>query len=217
MKPMTSRLRQRLLALPAVLAAAAMLGWAVAYGLPLLRSDLQSQGARQKVDTWARAGNGWTVDEWQLTRTQLLRALETAPNDPVPHVTLAQLYVTQGLVAWGDEVQRQAYFGEALVYQRQALALRPTDGFTWSQVAISLFALGQPMADVQLAWSQALRYAPREAGVQRALVDLTLALWQQAPPEMREWALQTWRDAPAAVRKRYQADAVKWGRPEVFQ
>jgi tetratricopeptide (TPR) repeat protein len=214
---MTSPLQRRLLALPGVLAAAALLGWAVAYGVPLLQSDLESQAARQKVDTWARTNQGWTVEEWQQVRSQLLLALEITPTDPVPHVTLAQLYVTQGLVAWADDEQRLAYFGEALVHQRQALALRPTDGATWSQVAISLFALGSPVAEVQQAWAQALRYAPREAGVQRALVDLTLALWDQAPPEMRDWALQTWRDAAPPVRKRYEADAAKWGRAEVFQ
>jgi len=129
--------------LPAVLAAALMLGVAVWHGGPLLLSDLASQGARQKVDTWAREGKGWTVEEWQQARTSLLRALEITPDDPVLHVTLAQLYVTQGLVAWGDDAQRTAYFEEALVHQQRALALRPTDGYTWAQVALSALALGQ--------------------------------------------------------------------------
>ena len=210
-------LRQRLLALPALLGATALLGFSLAHGLPLLQSDLHSQGARLKADTWARQGQGWTVDEWQLARSQLLAAVATVPSDPVLHATLAQLYVTQGLVAWTDLPQRQAYFAEALDHLRQVLALRPTDGFAWSQVAIALFATDASSAEVHQAWQQALRYAPREAGVQRGMVDLTLAMWEQAPPDMQGWAVQTWRDAAPAVRKRYEADARKWGRSEVLQ
>lgn len=208
---------QRLRLLPAVLAAAAMLGFGLLHGVPLLRSDLASQGARLNVDTWARQGKGWTVEEWQQTRASLLRALEIAPADPVLHVTLAQLYVTQGLVAWADDEQRTAYFEEALVHQRQALQLRPTDGYTWAQVALSALALGQGPEQLQQAWAEALRYAPRELTVQRALLDITLARWDDLPEPMRAWALQTWREATPAQRKRYEADARKWGRAELLK
>lgn len=214
---MTSAKRQRLQALPTLLVAAALLGTTAWHGVPLLVSDLQSQAARKNVDTWARQQSGWTEQSWQQARTALLNALALAPDDPVLHVTLAQLYITQGGLAWGDAVQRQAYFGEALDHQRRAVALRPTDGYTWSQVAISLYALDAPVAEVQQAWAQAVRYAPREAPVQRSLVDLTLGLGDRAPPDMRAWALQTWRDASPAQRQRYEADARKWGREGVFR
>jgi tetratricopeptide (TPR) repeat protein len=211
------RTRRRLLALPGVLAAAAMLGWSVLHGVPLMTSDLASQGARQKVDAWARKGQGWTVEEWQQARSDLLGALATAPGDPVLHVTLAQLYVTQGLVAWADDEQRQAYFAEALEHQQRALQLRPTDGFTWAQVALSSFALGQPVESLHVAWGQALRWAPREASIQRTLLDITLAQWDQVPADMRAWALQTWREATPAQQRYYSQDAQKWGRDQVFQ
>lgn len=206
----------RLRLAPAVLAAAAMLGGALWHGLPLLRSDLASQGARLQADTWARQGKGWTVESWQEARGSLLRALELAPADPVLHVSLAQLYVTQGLVAWADDEQRTAYFEEALLHQKRALELRPTDGFTWAQVALATLALRQPVQQTQQAWAQALRYAPREAPVQRALLEVTLARWEEVPPEMQAWARQLWAEAPPALRKRYEADARKWGRAEAF-
>ena len=203
--------------LPALLAAGLMLGTAVWHGGPLLLSDLASQGARQQVDTWARAGKGWTVEEWQQARASLLRALAIAPDDPVLHVTLAQLYVTQGLVAWGDDTQRTAYFEEALVHQQRALALRPTDGYTWAQVAVGALALGHPPAQLQHAWAQARRYAPREAPVQRTLLDVALARWDTAPPEMQAWVLQTWREATPAEKPALLATARKWGREALFQ
>lgn len=213
-RPTPAALRLKLL--PGLLAAVAMFGFGLWHGVPLLRSDLASQGARLQVDTWARQGQGWTVEDWQRTRESLLRALDIAPDDPVLHVTLAQLYVTQGLVAWTDDEQRTAYFEEALVHQQRALALRPTDGFTWAQVALGTVALNQGPEPLRQAWAQALRHAPREAPVQRALLDLTLARWDTVPPEMRAWARQVWREATPAQRKRYEADARKWGREGVL-
>jgi len=207
----------RLRLAPAVLAAAALFGHALWHGVPLLLSDLASQGARQQVDTWARQGKGWTVEGWQQARASLLRALEIAPDDPVLHVTLAQLYVTQGVVAWGDDVQRTAYFEEALVHQQRALALRPTDGYTWSQVALSALALGHPPQQLHQAWAQARRYAPREAPVERALLDMTLASWDSASAEMREWVLATWREADPARQRVLEAAARTWGREALLQ
>lgn len=215
-EPLRSPWRQRLLALPALVVAASLFGWALVYGVPLLRSDLQSQAARQQANDWARLRQGWTVEEWQAARADLLKALDIAPRDPVLLVTLAQLYVTQGVVAWDDVEQRQAYFAEALDHQRLVLSLRPTDGFTWAQVAVSLYALDRPAVEVHEAWWQAVTFAPREAPVQRALFDLALASWAQTTPDMQAWVLQTWRDAPPRERKAYMADARKWGLLELL-
>jgi tetratricopeptide (TPR) repeat protein len=213
---MSSALRLRLRQLPLLLLATAALLWSALHGAALFRADWLTMAARQNVDTWARAGKGWTVDDWQATRAALLDAARLTPGDPVLQASLAQLYVTQGIAGWNDPAQREAFFGEALDHQQAALRLRPTDGPTWAQLAVSLFVLGRP-AEFQAAWAQARRFAPREAPVQRTLVDLAVATWDTATPEMRDWALQTWRDAGPAVQAIYVADATRRGRADLLR
>jgi tetratricopeptide (TPR) repeat protein len=213
---MTDQLRLRLRQAPLLLLATAALAWSLLHGSAFFRAEWLSMGARQSVDTWARNGSGWTVEEWQATRTALLQALQLTPDDPVLHVTLAQLYVTQGLAGWRDPSQREAYFSEALEHQQTALRLRPTDGPTWASLAVSLFVLGRP-AEFQAAWLQARYFAPREAPVQRTLIDLAVATWDDATPGMREWALLTWRAAGPVERAVFKADAKRRGRSDLLQ
>ena len=201
----------------ALLLAASMFAWVLFHGVPLLRSDLISLQARNQTNEWATAGQGWSVESWQSARQDLQAALVIAPDDPVLHVTLAQLYVTQGLVAWADLEQRTAYFEEALVHQQQALALRPTDGTTWASVAVSMFAAGRPLPEVQQAWAQATVFAPKEAPVQVALIDLALATWAQATPAMQAWVKATWQEAGPARKKQFEAIADRHGQAEVFR
>jgi len=214
---MPSGLLQRLKLLPALLLACGATVFCAWQGSAWFRADILSATARQDVDDWDRQGKGWTVEDWQATRAALQAALRLTPNDPVQHLTLAQLYATQGLVAWADLPQREAFFEEALMHQQEALRLRPEDGRTWSLVAVSMFALRRPIPELQQAWLQARRFAPREEPVQRALVDLALATWDTATPDMQGWVLQTWKDAAPAMKDLYRADARRRGKESIFQ
>ena len=214
---MSDGLLQRLKLLPALLLACGATVYCAWQGSALFRADLLSAPARQNVDDWDRLGKGWTVQEWQATRAALQAALKLTPHDPVQHLTLAQLYVTQGLVAWADLPQREAFFEEALMHQQEALRLRPQDGRAWSQAAVSLFALRRPIPELQSAWMQARRFAPREAPVQRALVDLAIATWDTATPDMRGWVLQTWQEASPSAKATYEDDAKRRGQEAVFK
>ncbi len=202
--------------LPAVLAATAMAGWVFWHGSELLRADALSLAAQQDTQEWAAAGTGWTVPQWKSARGALQAAAEISPDDPVLQGALAQLYITQGNVAWADLPQRDAFFEEALVHQQASLKLRPQDGPTWAQVAVTLYALRRPSAEIQTAWNQAARYAPREAQVQLALADLAFATWAQTSPNTRAWVLNTWAQAAPATRQAMTEDARRHGRLDVL-
>jgi tetratricopeptide (TPR) repeat protein len=209
---MSDTVRLRLRTLPFLVLAAAMAVWTLWQGLPVLRADLTTMEARRNVDQWARAGRGWSTEDWVSTRSALKAALKLTPADPVLHASLAQLYVTQGIVAWADPVQRSAFFEEALDHQRAALAARPSDGPTWAHLATSLFALDRPMAEFEQAWRQAQRYAPREAAVQRALFDLAVARWDDAHDDIKAWVRATWTAAVPEQKAVFRADAKRRGR-----
>ena len=213
----SERARRRLALLPVFIAVTVMTCWAVWQGSALMRADFASMAARQKVEQWARAGRGWTAPEWKSARSDLQAALQITPDDPVLHDALAQLYVTQGIVGWADPEQRAAYFEEALEHQQASLKLRPGDGSAWANLAVSLWVLKRPLPDMQSAWLQASRYAPREWPVQQALVDLALATWDQATPQMRLWVMRCWQEALPEQRAVMLANATRRGRAQVLQ
>jgi tetratricopeptide (TPR) repeat protein len=213
---MSDAVRLRLRILPFLLLVAAMAAWTLWQGLPVLRADLTTMEARRNVDQWARAGKGWSTEDWVSTRGALKAALKLTPADPVLHTSLAQLYVTQGIVAWADPVQRSAFFEEAVDHQRAALAARPGDGATWAQLATSLFALDRPRAEFEQAWRQAQRNAPREAAVQRALFDLGLARWDDLPADIKAWVRATWTAAAPEQKAVFRADAKRRGKEDLL-
>ncbi len=211
-------LRQRLHLLPMSFCVLAMTAWVMVTGSALFRADIMSMAARQKVDTWARLGTGWTVEEWQAARADLLSALRLTPRDPVLHETLGQMYAAQGLAGWDDPSLRAAFFEEARVHQQASLALRPGHGATWAALAVSLFALQRPAVEFQQAWDQAHRLAPHELSVQTTLADLVFATWDTAAtPEMQNWVKQCWAQATPNLKAALLASAQRYGHAGTLQ
>ena len=214
---MNSSARRLAATLPALALVGLMAAWTLWHGLAVLRADMVSAAARQNVNDWALDGQGWDRQTWKDTRQALLSALEITPDDPALHDYLAQLYITQGVVAWDIAEQREAFFAEALDHLLASLRLRPEDGRTWASVAQARYALGQPTGDIQQAWQQARKFAPREATVQQALASLVLGTWDQATPDMRGWLRQQWLHGTAPVRAALLEDAKRFGQPQALE
>ena len=204
-------------AVPAVLLAAVVASWAWWFGNAVLRADLVSAAARQQAADWALDGKGWTADTWPAARQALLQSAAITPSDPLPHETLAQLYMTQGVVAWRDPVQREAFLGEAEDHLLQVLRLRPADGRAWANLAQVRYGQGKPMAEMQQAWLKARQLAPREAPVQQALALLVLDTYDTATPDMRAWLKQAWQQSAPAVQAWLTREAELAGRPQAFR
>lgn len=206
------RLRQRLPGLLACLLVAAPALWGIREGVVLMRADLRSMAARDAVDRWARGSDRPTEAQVQQAETALLQALTLTPDDAVLHDTLAQLHTTLGLAVWDDPVRRVQSFERARDSQQASLALRPASGATWAALASSLWVTGQPVAQVHDAWRQTVRHAPREVVVERVLFDLAFATWDEAPSDIRQWALERWHALPQSARPGIRAIAARHGR-----
>ena len=213
---MSPAARRRVRALPLLLLVLDLTLWTLGQGGAVMRADLGSKRARNQVAEWAAAGTGWSAEEWLAARAAMQTALQVTPDDPFLHDLLAHLHVTQGLLAWDDPAQREASFSQALGHHGASLRLRPGDGPTWSQLTVTLYALGRPPAEIQQAWQQARRFAPREAPTQLALADLAFATWDTATPDMREWVLQAYAQALPGTQAAMREDAKRRGRADLL-
>jgi hypothetical protein len=127
------------------------------------------------------------------------------------------MYITQGVVAWRDPVQREAFLGEAEGHLLTVLRLRPADGRAWANLAQMRYGLGRPAAEIQQAWLMARNLAPREAPVQQALALLALDTYDDATPDMRAWLRQEWKQATPAVQAWLSREAALAGRQQAFE
>jgi len=186
--------------------------WGIHHGLVIMQADLTAMAPRSEVDRWARGQSQLSEAQAQQVKAALLLALALTPDDAVLHDTMAQLHTTLGLSAWDDPALRAQAFEQARRSQQASLALRPTSGATWAALASSLWVTGQPVAEVHAAWRQALRHAPREVAVERVLFDLAFATWDEAAPDIREWALARWQALPQRARPGILAIAKRHGR-----
>jgi hypothetical protein len=201
--------------LPIAVAAVIFL-WCAHFGIALIRVDLLSMAARQQIGQWAAARSGWTEASWRQAEADVLAAIEVTPANPVLHDAAATLYAVRGMAVWNDAVPRRDFFTKARVHQEASLAERPQNGEALAGLALSMAALGSPLAEFHHTWADALTFAPHEQPVQDGLLFLVLGTWDQASPSMRAWAVRVFEFAPPRRRESMRALARQFGREAVF-
>ncbi len=130
-----------------------------------------------------RSGN-----EWSKTRDTLLAAQQLESGSPTILETLGMLHVQP--VAY-PEGTTQWLLGEALNYFRHALIVRPVSPYTWSNIALTKYRLGEIDNDLYHALEQSIALGPWEPEVQFVAADLGFALWDEMPSSLRESVAQT--------------------------
>lgn len=214
--PVADLLRRRILPLLAWLAVASVAAWVSWHGASVIAADFAATAARDTLDRWAYASPNPTEPDWQQLQADLQAALAHTPGDAVLHDAMAQLHTARGRAAWADPERRALAFEQARQSQQASLALRPFSGLTWAGLAVSLFVLERPVEQLQFAWRQALRHAPREAMVELVLFDLAFATWDDASADMRGWVMTRWQELPSQRRARIRVLADKHGRASLL-
>jgi len=183
----------------------------------MVRADLLSMRARYEIDAWMAGGAGWTLPEWKNARDALLQARAITPDDPLLYDYLGVLDVLRGQMGWRAEGIRKVYFGEALGYQKESLRLRWHNGAAWANLALSEYALDDHKAALEAA-ERAIEYGPNEVRVRSLVSELTLAMWSQAPVNMKTWVQQNHLRAQSDelkmfvdLERRYGVDVMRGG------
>ena len=176
-----------------------------------LRTDLASAGARKAAVDWASgARKPPTEPEWAQAVQALHDARALQPRHPGLAEPLGDLHMVAARRDWADEARRNAALAQAVQHYQEALAQRPADPQTWAALAAAEQGRGNAAA-MRAAWAKALALGPNEGHVQPMLLELALASWADATPQMQQWAIALYDASSAAQRKAINRMAERYG------
>lgn len=162
----------------------------------LIRSDFGSAAARQQVARWAAGETApKTAAQWEEARADIEYAVAVRPENPALHDSRGDVYVVGAELVWTTPGQRSRYLAEAIASYKRSLALRPTEAHTWASLAAAYVGAGQLGEPLYEAWRRALKQGPYEGHVQPMLMDIALAVWPTAAPDMKKWVEDTFEKA----------------------
>lgn len=161
--------------------------WIVQFSSQLVRSDWAFIEPRYQITEWVAGRQTYTVQQWSKTYARMRYAIEVSPQNPVLHDYTGALFALEGQRHWKNDVLRRAFFLDARSHQLISLKLRPTNGRTWSALALSLHALQADSATLARAIDKAKFYAPHDPVVQRQMAALVMARWSELGPTHRNW------------------------------
>ena len=152
--------------------------WLGAIAVSTGSADRLIYDASREISTWPRSRPSQNFQTWSWVREDLAIAAERVPDNPTAHELLAMLDVRR--------TDSQEYLSEAVVHLRHALELRPTSPYTWVTLAEAKYLLGETDSDFERSLRMAVFLGPGEPDVQRRVVDLGLAVWDEVAPETRQ-------------------------------
>jgi tetratricopeptide (TPR) repeat protein len=177
-------------------------GWVFWESQRMIRSDLGSMAARQDVARWAGGiGSPPSPAAWEAAREAIERAISITPDNAAFHDALGNVHMVAGSQPWFAPEEQRKHFLQAIDSYQESLRLRPTEPQTWASLASAYFGAGESGAPLHQAWARALALGPNEGHVQPMLMDLALATWRTATPQMRSWVETTFENASDSGRK----------------
>ena len=153
--------------------------WAVKLG----GAETAAYGVTREISSWQAKQLSPSLESWQRAHNDLETAQRLSRKNGAIEELIGVLYA---------ERRRNADFQEiALEHFARSLALRPSSPYTWSNIADVRYRLGKTTGDFEQVVATAASLGPNEPEVQRVVVDLGLALWDEMGTETRALILQT--------------------------
>ncbi len=142
------------------------------------RADRAVRIASTEIATWVASRTTPADSVWEGVREELASANDIVANDPG---TLELLGILHSMRHTGAE-----YGQAAVVYFRQALAVRPSSPYTWANLAEVSYMQGRPASEIESVLSVAAFLGPSEPEIQRIVTDYGLALWDESTPAFQQ-------------------------------
>lgn len=140
---------------------------------------------RHEITSWAdRRATPPPPERLQQAITSLTDALALTPDDPtlIEHLGVALELRATGFPPGSD---RRLYLAQALTNFRKAAALRPASPYTWGNILVAKYRLGQIDAEFFDAMHHALDFGPWEPAVQLIVADTGLGAWDALDTGLR--------------------------------
>ena len=167
------------------LIATAVLGYCAFESARRGLADWSTMRWRHEIAGWAERRANPPPELLQEAITALIDALALTPEDPtlIEHLGTALALRAAGSQP-GSESQR-LYFAAALVRVRNAAALRPTSPYSWADIVLTKYRLGQIDDEFFGAMGNALTFGPWEPAVQLIVADAGLGAWERLDSGLR--------------------------------
>jgi hypothetical protein len=166
-----------------VVAAAAGVGIALAVtALRMARADWLFSRSTLSMAEWSAKDVRPDFESWLAVRDDLARAVQLEPRDPRSLEGLGVLHAGRDAPVGND---RSGFQEQARDYLRRAAATRPTSPYTWANLALVKYRLGETDGEFRNALRQAVNYGPWEWEVQAIVADVGLAMLPELAPEER--------------------------------
>ena len=163
-----------------------LLAWCILQAIDYGVAWTAAANASHEFERLKRTGSGG-IAAW--SRSDLRLAAQAVPHDPT----------VQELIALAD------HDGSAERRLSDAIGARPGSGYTWANLVVAKYRVGDTGPTFEKAVINAARLAPFEPEVQRTLVDYGLAVLDEVGPATR-----------AAI-ERAVAAGMKRNAPEILQ
>jgi len=162
-----------------------VLGFAVYASAKRGLADWSTMRWRHEITGWAEQRASPPPEHLQEAITTLIDALALTPDDPalIEHLGIAIELRAAGSPP-GSEAQR-LYLAAALFHFRNAAALRPTSPYTWANILLAKYRLGEIDEEFFGAMRHALDFGPWEPAVQLIVADAGLGAWDRLDSGLR--------------------------------
>jgi tetratricopeptide (TPR) repeat protein len=153
-------------------------------------ADWRSMRWRHEIAGWAERRANPPQERMQDAITTLIDTLALTPEDPtlIEHLGMA-LELRATASAPGSQSQR-LNLAAALDYFRSAAALRPTSPYTWANILLAKYRLGEVDDEFFRAMRNALDFGPWEPAVQLIAADTALGAWDRLDSGLRARAAE---------------------------
>ena len=152
-------------------------------------ADIYARSSITVLDKWRYGKKILNSDDWDKLRADLSYALEYDPDNPNIHQYLA--LALEGRYANTAPKNKEAMSSrrEAYAHYKKAISLRPTWPYTWMNLALVKYRLGETDDEFYHALHKADELGPWEPGVQHVIVDIGLHHWNSLSRDERKFVL----------------------------
>lgn len=148
-------------------------------------ADINVQPARRSLLLWESDVNTLNKTEWTIAYNSVSKAISQDPLNPELLSLMANVQEWKIYLDKNDD-ENNHYLSLALKNYRKAAELRPAWPYTWSQISLVKYRMGEIDQELQQAIENATKTGPWEPGVQQIIAEVGLGVWEELDFAMRE-------------------------------
>lgn len=158
-------------------------------------ADWRGMRWRHEISNWAERRSSPPPDRLQEAIATLIDTLGLTPEDPTLREHMGIAHELRASASPPGSLSARLNLAQSLEYFRQSAALRPTSPYTWANILLAKYRLGQFDDEYFDAMRNALTFGPWEPAVQLIVADAALGAWDRLDEDLRARATENLRRA----------------------